>query len=143
MKLATRAALVEQLKRHEGTIKHGAWHRVYVDSVGKRTIGYGRNLDDKGLADDEAEFLLYNDVEDALKDAHILHFYAELSENRKQVIANMVFNMGLTRVLGFKRMIAAIDAGDFEEAARQMLDSRWAAQVFGRAQELAKMMREG
>lgn len=141
--MSLKASLVKQLKRHEGTFMEKDCHKLYYDSVGVATIGYGRNLEHNGLSDDEAEFLLNNDVDDALKDCKTLFFWHELSETRKQVIANMVFNMGLPTVLDFNNMIAAIDRKDWPKAAEEMLDSTWARQVGSRAKELAQMMEKG
>lgn len=131
--------LLDMLKRHEGFRAH-----PYVDTVGKVTIGYGRNLDDKGLTLKEAESLLINDILEATKDLQRnCAWYNALDPVRKDVVINMVFNMGLPKVLGFQKMIAAIGRHDYEEAAKEMLDSKWAMQVKGRAKELATMMREG
>lgn len=135
-----RKALIDQLKRHEGSVTENGWHRIYYDSVGIATIGYGRNLEDKGLAEDEAEFLLGNDVDEAILDCQTLPFWNRLDPVRQQVLANMVFNIGFNRFLDFKNTIAAIERGDFKTAAEEMLDSKWARQVGPRAKELAEMM---
>jgi len=66
-----------------------------------------------------------------------------LNEARARVIMNMVFNMGIQSVLGFKKMWAAIYEGNFNKAADEMMDSKWASQVGGRAEELAGIMRRG
>ena len=66
--------------------------------------------------------------------------FGELSETRKIVLINMYFNLG-NRLFKFNNMLYAIHAKDYEEAAKQMLDSKWAKQVKGRANELANMMK--
>jgi len=139
--MVDRKALIAQLKRHEGSVTENGRHRLYYDSVGVATIGYGRNLEAKGLAEDEAEFLLSNDVDEAILDCETLPFWKRLDPVRQQVIANIVFNIGFNRFLGFKNTIAAIERGDFETAADEMLDSKWARQVKARATELSEMMR--
>lgn len=129
----------EQLIRHEGLKL-----LPYVDSVGKLTIGVGRNLTDRGLSYDEALILLSNDIIIAERNARTLcPTYANLSDARQQVLTNMSFNLGWSRLSKFVKMFAAIAAGDFALAAKEMLDSKWAKQVGGRADELAKMMKEG
>jgi len=117
--------------------------KPYVDSVGKTSIGVGRNLDDVGVSKDEAMYMLENDMNMAEQLAARHHFYLLLNEPRRAVIVSMVFNMGLAGFSGFKSMIAAITAGDFDRAAEEMLNSKWATQVKRRSIELAYMMRTG
>lgn len=134
--------MIEQLQkmlvRHEGLRL-----KPYKDSVGKLTIGVGRNLDDKGITEPEAMLLLSNDIGDALADAKRFAWFAQLDSVRQDVVVNMIFNIGLTRFSGFKKMIAALEHGNYPEAADQMLDSKWARQVGLRASELSQMMRTG
>jgi lysozyme len=131
--------LVEQLIDHEG-------ERLfpYSDTVGKLTIGVGRNLTDVGISKEESRLLLYNDIEkvvDGLDAA--LPWWDSLSEARQRVLADMAFNLGLKGLLGFKNTLALIQAGDYDEAADNMLLSKWATQVGRRAQTLAGLMRRG
>lgn len=134
--------LAEELKvqiiRHEGFRQF-----PYEDSVGKLTIGVGRNLDDKGLSESEVEILLSNDIADVLAECKTLSYWDHLDSVRKKVVADMVFNLGLPRFRGFIRTNRAISMGDWNTAAREMLDSRWARQVGPRAERLAKMMATG
>lgn len=116
--------------------------KPYRDTVGKFTIGCGRNLDDKGLSKDEIMLLLNNDIFDAIEDAkRCVSVYDELSEVRKMVLIDMAFNLGKSRFMGFVRFLNAIHKGDWDEAAEEMLSSKWAIQVGYRAIELALMMR--
>lgn len=117
--------------------------KPYRDGVGKLTIGVGRNLDDNGISRDEAIALLRNDTDRAIREAHQIAGFAQLNGVRKRALVNMVFNMGLPRVLGFKRMLAAIERGEYGAAAHEMLDSKWAKQVGPRANRLARMMQTG
>ncbi|RMH50503.1 MAG: lysozyme [Zetaproteobacteria bacterium] len=126
------------LIRHEGMRL-----KPYRDSVGKLTIGVGRNLDDVGLREEEARFLLENDLRAVIAELQPLPWFAALDPPRKHAIIDMGFNLGLPRLLGFRRMIAAIERGDWPAAADEMLDSRWARQVGRRAEELARTMRTG
>lgn len=130
--------LEKMLVRHEGLRLY-----PYKDSVGKVTIGIGRNLDDKGISEDEAYMMLRNDIAEVQVEAYSLPWYRSLNEARKLVIENMLFNIGMTRLLGFKKMIAAIEREDFERASDEMMDSKWAAQVGSRATELSHMMKVG
>lgn len=124
-------------------IKHeGIKLKPYVDTEGVFTIGCGRNLDDVGISSDEAMILLNNDIKRVLYDCwHEFPWFADLNETRQNVVASMVFNLGLDGFKKFKRMIAAIEKEDWVEAACQMIDSHWAAQVKSRAVELAVMMK--
>ena len=126
------------LIRHEGVRL-----KPYKDSVGKLTIGIGRNLDDKGITQSEAELMLTHDIQEVEEEAFRLKWFLKLNEVRQDVILNMLFNLGTTRLLGFKKMIAAIERGDYERAADEMMDSKWASQVGSRATELAHMMKVG
>jgi lysozyme len=129
----------EQLRRDEGTRR-----KPYRDSVGKLTIGVGRNLDDVGLNDEEIEYLLANDIDRAATAARdLVAAFDSLSETRKAVLVNMAFNLGQAKLGGFKNFLAAVEQGRFDDAAREMLDSVWAQQVGNRALRLSAQMREG
>jgi len=114
--------------------------RVYDDATGKPlkkgmtlvgnpTIGIGRNLADPGLSEDEAGVLFGNDVAQRLEAlAAALPFFAGLPEVRKRVLLDMSF-MGVAKLLKFKRMLAAIERGEWATARREMERSKWATQV--------------
>jgi len=131
--------LRDQLKRHEGYRQH-----PYEDSVGKLTVGYGRNLDDVGVSEVEADIMLKNDMDSAKATLTLyLPWAKRLSQARFDVLHNMAFNMGIGKLVGFVKMLSALRAGDFDKAADEMLDSLWAQQVGTRATELAAQMRNG
>jgi lysozyme len=134
--------LKAQLRRHEGVIDH-----AYQDSEGYWTIGVGRLIDErKGgkLRPDEIDYLLENDLKFLMADLdRVLPWWRELSENRQLVIADMAFNLGLKGLMGFRKALQAVQEGRWADAAREMLDSRWAAQVGSRAIRLADMMEVG
>ena len=116
----------------------------YRCTAGKLTIGVGRNLDDVGISDDEIKYLLNNDIYRAEIAARTLFpSFDSLSDARKAVLINMAFNLGQTRLAGFKRLREAVEAKAWEQAAVEMLDSKWAVQVGQRAQRLAQQMRQG
>ena len=130
--------LIDQLKRHEGYRS-----KPYTCSAGKLTIGYGRNLDDVGISDEEAEVMLESDVLIAQQAANTLDYYETLDSVRQDVIVNMIFNMGMTRFLGFKNMNAALYVKDYNLASTEMLSSKWAVQVGDRSRELSAQMKNG
>lgn len=131
--------LREQLIRHEGVRL-----KPYRCTAGKLTIGVGRNLDDVGISKEEALYLLDNDIakaESTLLQA--LPWVKDLDEQRRNVLINMTFNMGIDGLLGFKNTLSLIQAKRYEEAAKNMLQSKWAMQVGNRAVYLAKVMDTG
>lgn len=131
--------LVATLKRHEGYRS-----TAYKDTVGKTTIGYGRNLDDVGVSQHTANQMLEEDINSAVYDLLTVPAYRNVENPvRREVLINMCFNLGLTKLLGFKKMWAAVVAEVWDVAAEEMLDSRWSKQVGSRATELADMMRTG
>ena len=129
--------------RTELTRDEGLRLMPYTDTVGKLTIGVGRNLTDKGISEDEARILLDADIKEHLQllDDN-LEWWRTMSENRQRVLANMAFNMG-KGLLSFVNTLAAMKRGDYEVAADGMVASKWAQQVGPRATRLVKMMREG
>ena len=130
--------LIEQIKRHEGFRS-----KAYVCSAGKTSVGYGRNLDDVGITVEEAEVLLASDVRIASEAAESMDYWDTLNDVRQDTITNMIFNLGLPRFLGFKKMNAALYVGDWQLAATEMLSSKWAIQVGDRARELSAQMANG
>lgn len=114
---------------------------VYKDTVGKQTIGWGRNLEDKGLSHSEANLLLNNDVAEAFeKLSSEFGFFDNLSDYRKAVLADMYHNLGLAGLMKFQKMLKAIRNGDFDEAAEQIKDSQYWSQVGDRAKRNYCMM---
>lgn len=127
------------LIRHEGMRL-----RCYLCPSGKISIGVGRNLEDLGITEAEAFELLRNDIRRVEAEAKKgLPWFDELDWVRKNVILSMIFNLGMKRFLEFRQMFAAIQAKDYEKAASEMLNSKWASQVGKRAVELAEMMKSG
>ena len=134
-----RAAMTRQLRLHEGERL-----KPYRCTAGKLTIGVGRNLDDRGITREESAMLLANDI--AAEERELLRalpWVATLDEVRQRVLLDMSFNMGLVGLLGFKRTLATIQAGEYQAAATMMLDSKWAKQVGQRAERLSRMMATG
>jgi lysozyme len=116
----------------------------YRDSVGKLTIGVGRNLDDKGLSKREALFLLSNDIAEVIHNLNeFLPWWESVSEDRQLVLADMCFNLGIEKLLQFKNMLEAVRQGRYDDAAKHMGQSLWARQVGNRAVRLEEMMIKG
>nr|WP_277611322.1 glycoside hydrolase family protein [Microbulbifer celer] len=107
------------------------------------TIGIGRNLDDVGITEGEARTLLRGDISRVLGELETQQWFHPLTGARRRAIANMCFNLGLNGLLQFRRMIAAIQSEDWEEASAQLLNSLYARQVGARADRLAEMLRSG
>jgi lysozyme len=117
--------------------------KPYRDSVGKLTIGVGHNLEDAGISEAAAYVILDEDIAVAASEAAKLPVFAGLDPVRQDVLIDMIFNMGLPRLRGFVNMLGALADNNWDEAAKQMLDSRWATQVGSRANELAQMIKSG
>jgi len=137
--MVDRNAMVRQLRLHEGERL-----RPYRCTAGKLTIGVGRNLEDRGITAEESAMLLSNDISREERELlAALPWVAKLSEVRQRVLLDMTFNLGLQGLLAFKRTLAAIQAGQYQQAAGMMLESLWARQVGQRAQRLSQMMATG
>lgn len=133
------ADLVADLRRDEGVA-----HKPYKDTEGILTIGVGRNLEDRGLSDDEIDYLLMNDFKWVVIDLdRNAPWWRDMSPNRQRALSNMCFNLGWPRLSQFRKMLAALQAEDWDEAANQALDSRWANQVGDRADRVAELIRNG
>lgn len=133
--------LVAQLKRHEGVKSH-----AYKCTANMITVGVGRNIDENGgigLSDDEIDYLLENDIKRCKQELISLSWFIDLDSVRQDAIVNLCFNLGLTRLMGFKNAMAAMAEGDYERAADEFYDSRWAKQVKSRADEVCEMIRTG
>ena len=133
--------LIEMLKRHEGVRSH-----VYLCSAGYETIAVGRNIAESGLglSDDEIEYLLKNDIERVRQELTDNYFwFPALNEARQDAMIDICFNLGLTRLRGFVNALEAMSREQFDVAADEFMDSRWATQVGNRANEITEMIRVG
>lgn len=128
--------LEQMIERHEG-----CRFTPYPDSLGILTIGIGHNLN-KPLSRAAVEQIQRDDIKDARNDClHAFPWFAELDEPRQKAVIDMCFNLGLSRLKQFTKFLSAMSMGEYEEAAKEMLNSRWAEQVKGRATELAAIIR--
>ncbi|MDI9350363.1 MAG: glycoside hydrolase family protein [Candidatus Symbiobacter sp.] len=131
--------LVADLRRDEGVR-----NKPYKDSVGLTTIGVGRNLDQVGLSDAEIAFLLENDIKRVAADLdRELPWWRNMTENRQRALANLGFNMGIRTLLGFKKTLAMLQNGQYDQAATNLLASKYATQVGPRATRIADQIRLG
>ena len=121
----------------------GLSYLPYKCPSGHLTIGYGHNLE-HGISIEAAELLLRQDIEIAAKQVkNAFIWWPKLTEARFYVLVDMTFNMGISRLCGFKKMLTAVEQGDYQTAAKEMLASKWAVQVGRRAAELSKIMKKG
>ena len=131
-----------QLKRDEGEVLH-----AYKDHLGFWTIGIGILIDKRkggGLRPEESEYIFRNRLK--LLDAELtdrLPWISKLDPARKGVLTNMAFQMGVAGLLGFKNTLALIQSGKYQDAAKAMLQSKWATQTPARANRLSRQMETG
>ena len=137
--------LLESVKKHEGYR-----NKVYLDTLGKRTVGVGHLCVEEFWEDDkeyEEKFLmdiLEADLQNAIKGAKDLmaqHGCMDIDEQAEEIIIEMIFQLGKTGVSKFKNMWKALSGLQYSAAADQMLDSRWAKQTPNRANGMADVMR--
>jgi len=129
--------LLESIKHHEGFVEH-----VYDDSLGIPTIGYGFAIKDLVLEEDLCDEIL-------LRKLRILGrsvmgkfpFFDSLPSECKSVLMEMCSQLGVRGVSKFKKALKAMESGDWEKAADEMLDSKWAKQTPGRAKEMSDIIR--
>ncbi|WP_417825315.1 glycoside hydrolase family protein [Thalassospira povalilytica] len=113
--------------------------------VGHPTIGVGRLLtSDRGISTVEALELLEADLDIVFKELdRSFPWWRGLSENRQRALANMAFNLGIPRLSKFQNMLAALKRGDYQLAADEAMNSRWAKQVGARAERIRDLIKEG
>ena len=133
--------ITEDLKFYEG------YSRVaYKCPAGYLTIGFGRNIEESGpgISQSEAGLLLRNDIGRSINEIYSAFPWAKnLDERRCEILVQLCFQLGLSRLLKLKKMLAALEANDFERAADELLDSKFARQVEYRAHRLAEIIRNG
>ena len=144
-----RIRLKEEITSDEGCVLE-----VYKDHLGYPTVG----VDHLILETDEeynmgvgtpitqtrSDELLFQDLGIVLKECEdrFHNNWREWPEEVKLIIANMAFNLGLTRLVKFKKMFAALNEGDYKTASEEGMDSKWAKQVYNRAKRLMNRLRD-
>lgn len=135
-------ALADMVKRHEG--KH---NEAYIDTTGNWTIGYGHKLkgNNKGLTwdDNKINQAFNSDLQNAWNNASSLPEFGNMNLARQNALTDMAFNLGKKGLMNFVKMRAALANGDFETAAKEVLDSKYASQTGNRAKEIAEIIRTG
>jgi len=125
--------MIEALKAHL-IAREGLRLKPYKCPQGKLTLGVGRNIEDNGITTEEAMYLLTNDIHNTIEELeNVFEDFPDLPVNAQLVLADMCFNLGLPTLLEFKKMLKAIEEEKWEEAGKQVLDSRYAKQVGERA----------
>jgi lysozyme len=124
-------------------IKHEGYRpQLYKDSLGIQTIGVGWNIDANPMRDDEIQLRLANDIQYFYGELSKLDWFFNLDDVRQIAILDMAF-MGIKRLLGFEKMIAALTVHDYETASKEVLQSDWAIQVGRRSADIAQILING
>jgi len=126
----------QSLKKHEGFRS-----KAYKCTAGKTTVGIGRNLDDKGISEREAEFLLDNDIVECVQDLATFSYWNKLTPSQQAALIDLRFCLGAAGYRDFKRMNKALEDGYPTQAAFEIEHSRFAEQTGNRASDLAEMLR--
>ncbi len=140
--------LREQLKIDEGCV-----YEIYNDHLGFATFGIGHLVRESDpehgnpvgtkVGEDRVAAAFNSDIETVVSDCNKLYpEFENLPEEAQQIIANMMFNLGYPRLSKFRGMKAGVDARNWQDAADEMVDSRWYRQVGARAERLVARMRE-
>lgn len=137
--------LRNQIKRHEGsvTLPNGR-HRVYTCPAGHPTVGWGRNLEGRGLSDAEAEMLLTNDLQASAEElTRVWPWMQSIDPVRFGAFINLHFNMGLPTLREFVKTLDAAQDHDWERCAAELQNSRWYRQVGTRGEDLVEQIKTG
>ena len=130
-------SLLESIKHHEGFVEH-----VYDDSLGIPTIGYGFAIKDLVLEEDLCDEILLRKIRILGRSVMgKFPFFDSLPSDCKTVLMEMCYQLGVTGVSKFKKALKAMEDGDWEKAADEMLDSKWAKQTPNRAKEMSDIIR--
>ena len=130
-------------------LDEGYKYETYEDHLGFLTLGVGHLVLDTDpeidkpvgtpVSEERVLECLNNDIETVCNELNRnMPWWKELSDEKMRVLANMCFNLGITRLLKFRKFLAALEAGDFETAGEEMMDSKWATQVGARATRLQR-----
>ena len=134
--------VADDLKAEEGFSEH-----CYMCTAGAHTIGYGRNIDSNGgigITEAEADYLLRNDIMRMTEEVRSrFEWFDGLDDVRASVVVQLAFQLGITRLSKFERMLAALAEGNYDQAADELLDSLFARQVPNRAERLQLKIRYG
>lgn len=124
------------IEKHEGRRS-----LAYEDHLGVLTIGVGRNLESKGLSDNEIDILLVNDIIECFEDLSQFKWFADATDQQQAALLDWRFQLGAAGIRKFKNSIRYLESGDYNQAGIEMLDSLWARQTPNRANEISRMVR--
>ena len=132
--------LSDQLRIHEGVRSH-----FYRCTSGLATIGVGRCIEEGslGLSDDEIDYLLENDIKRCKQELITFSWFIDLDSVRQDAMINLCFNLGFSLLSLFTNALAAMAEANYDRAAMEFLDSKWARQVGKRSEDVAHMIRTG
>jgi lysozyme len=131
--------LFEQLKDFEGLEL-----KPYRCTSDKLTIGLGRNLEDNGITEEEAYYLAENDIDNLMDELdRNIPWWTELNNPRKRALLNMAYNVGTPTLMKFQKTLGLLESGQYEEASKEVLNSRWARQVGRRADFISNVFLTG
>ncbi|MEC7092349.1 MAG: lysozyme [Pseudomonadota bacterium] len=122
--------------------------KVYKCTAGANSIGVGRNLDSRGISEDEAMLMLTNDIDICIAALDKRYpWWKRLSEARQEVMVDLMFNLGESRLAKFVQFLQSMEtassAEDYAVAAEHLLDSLYAKQLPGRSKRNAEIIRGG
>ena len=138
MRFVSMTTLANRIKAHEGRR-----FKPYQCSEGRWTVGYGRNMDAVPFSQDEIDLMFDNDLRRARDGAETFFVYSQLNQVRRDILVEMIFQLGIGGVSKFKKFLAAALREDWSYAAKEMLDSQWFRQTPGRAKELSETFEAG
>ena len=127
-----------QLKEHEGLVL-----KLYRCPAGKLTIGYGHNIEDNGLSKSACEYILLEDMKEAERNLYAIFtkvFFETLNDNQKIALIDIMFNLGLSKFLTFKKFIAAVKNKDWPKASAELIDSKAYTQNKRRYKKLSEQI---
>ncbi len=130
--------LLKQIKEHEGLRL-----KPYKCPAGRLTIGYGHNIEDNGLSKTACEFILFEDIDEAKKNLYAVfsrEFFDDLKDKQKIALIDMMFNLGLSKFLTFKKFIKAVKERNWDKASVEMIHSKAYTQAKRRYQLLAEQI---
>jgi len=125
-------------------LQEGLRLKPYTDTTGNLSIGYGRNLTRDGISQAEATMMFQDDVASVERELSLnAPWYTQLNDARQSVLINITYNEGIGGLMQFKDMLRALEAGNFEEASKQLLDSLADKQLPSRYNKLAYILETG
>lgn len=125
-------------------LQEGLQLKLYTDTRGFASIGYGRNLSTNGIRQSEANLMFANDLADIENELRLnIPWYTQLNDARQAIIISMAYNLGISGLMGFKDFLRAAEAGDTKNASQAILDSNAARELPNRYERLSYIWETG